>query len=143
MRPVQDIFFRHVLSVDHQRRSELEGVDDLFSVDFLLVEGGQLRSALVNVEIAVLINQQHIQGFHNRFPEHGTLAEAVLAAFAFCARIAEISVDGQHRVDPLCHLASRLFDSADKIDRIACRGPQLVRALDRYKGVEAVYPAVV
>ena len=138
MRRIQDIFVWHFLPVDHKRRSELERVDDLFAADFLFVEPGQLRAALVHMEIPVLIDQQHIQEIHDRIPEDLSLAEAVLAAFAFCMGIAEIPVDSQNGVHPLGHRTAGRFDAPHKVGRIPGRSPQLARILDRHKSVEAV-----
>ena len=92
VRFVQDVFIRNGLPVDHQRRSELEGIDHLFPVDFFLVRVGQLRPALQDVEIPVLVNQQHVQVVHHRIPVHDTLAQAVFVRFLPVIGIAEIPI---------------------------------------------------
>ena len=139
---IQDVFVRHLFPVDHKRRPELECIDDLFSVNFFLVDLRKFRSALVNMEIPVFIDQQHIQVVHDCIPEDSPLAEAVLAAFAFCMRIAEVPVDSQNGIHPFRHRASGCFDPPYKIGGIPGCRPQLAGALDCHKGIKAVYLAI-
>ena len=88
----------HRFPVDHQRGTELEGIDDLFAFPLRLVRGSQVRTGLQHVEVALLVDQEDVQvGFHG-VPVQGALPQDEGVAGKPGE---EIPVGGQDRVELL------------------------------------------
>ena len=98
---VHQVVIFHDHTVSDNGRPELKGVDNLFPVDLGFVRCFQFRSARQNMEVTVLINQQHVQALVHRIPEDLSLAKDIFEGFIAVEIAAVIAVHGENSIHPL------------------------------------------